>query len=122
MATLPKWLAEVTPREETDPAWRRRVGYWRQRYQATPPWANTQRIAQIYKEAERRRKFGMDVVVDHIIPLKHPHVCGLHCEHNLVIIPRLENAAKSNHTWPGKWAEQTTFDIPHRLQQLTLEV
>jgi hypothetical protein len=44
--------------------------------------------------------------VDHIVPLVHPRVCGLHCEHNLAVITETENLAKSNHYWPDMWNEQ----------------
>lgn len=34
--------------------------------------------------------------VDHIIPISHPDVCGLHVPWNLQIIPQAENRAKGN--------------------------
>jgi len=51
-------------------------------------------------EAERRRRVGFDVVVDHIVPVNHPYVTGLHCEANLEIITVAKNEHKSNHYWP----------------------
>jgi len=44
--------------------------------------------------------------VDHIVPLIHPFVCGLHVENNLRIIPLADNIRKSNNHWPDMWAEQ----------------
>lgn len=67
--------------------------------QATPAWANKFFISEIYDLAKRRNKLntgGVKWHVDHIIPLKSPLVCGLHVEHNLQVIPAIENQSKSN--------------------------
>ena len=53
-----------------------------------------QRLARIYGPV-----FGVQLSVDHIVPLKHPMVCGLHRPSNFEIIPLAENMRKSNH-WP----------------------
>lgn len=58
---------------------------------ATPKWANINKIREIYKEANR-----LGLVVDHIIPLKHPLVCGLHVEGNLQLLTLSENCKKHN--------------------------
>jgi hypothetical protein len=57
---------------------------------ATPVWANLDKIKEIY----RNREEGYHV--DHVIPLQHPLVCGLHCEFNLQYLPASENLSKSN--------------------------
>lgn len=59
--------------------------------QAKPSWADTTRIKEIYKLASEQ---GLEV--DHIIPLKHDLVCGLHVPANLQLLTRSENARKSN--------------------------
>ena len=59
--------------------------------QATPKWANMGDILAVYEEA---RYFQLEV--DHIIPIKHPLVCGLHVWENLQLLTRSENAKKSN--------------------------
>ncbi len=62
-----------------------------QKIKATVKWANLEKIDEIYKEAEK-----LGLVVDHIIPLRHKLVCGLHVEGNLQLLTRSENARKSN--------------------------
>ena len=58
---------------------------------ATPKWADTFLIGKIYKWAWLGGK-----VVDHIIPLNHPKVCGLHVSNNLRAIPKAGNLEKGN--------------------------
>ena len=60
-------------------------------------WANDFFISEIYHLAQlRSRLLGVKYHVDHIIPLKHPLVCGLHVENNLQIITQHENCVKRN--------------------------
>ncbi|MDD5006737.1 MAG: HNH endonuclease signature motif containing protein [Candidatus Omnitrophica bacterium] len=56
-----------------------------------PKWADKRKIEEIYKQAR-----DMGLTVDHIIPLSHPRVTGLHCEENLRLLSREENSKKSN--------------------------
>ena len=58
---------------------------------ACPSWADLEEIKCIYQEAEY-----FQLEVDHIIPLKHKLVCGLHVPDNLQLLSRSENARKSN--------------------------
>lgn len=65
----------------------------------TPSWLtdfHLDEISQIYKLAAKMRKEGIDVHVDHIVPLVGESVCGLHVPWNLAIITALENQQKSN--------------------------
>lgn len=65
---------------------------------ATPIWANADLINKIYEEAKHlTNTTGIKHEVDHIIPVRHPLVCGLHVETNLRVIPAVENLQKSNH-------------------------
>ena len=64
---------------------------------AQPAWANTKYIALFYKFAKLEEvRIGEPVNVDHIIPLQHPKVCGLHCEHNLQLLTADANRRKFN--------------------------
>lgn len=68
---------------------------------ATPSWANTFFIDEIYDLARLRTKIlGYQWHVDHIVPLQHPKVCGLHVHNNLRVISGLENKRKGNRHWP----------------------
>jgi hypothetical protein len=64
---------------------------------ATPPWADHVAIRAIYKEASRlTAETGIRHEVDHIVPLRHPNVCGLHVAANMQILTSDENKRKSN--------------------------
>lgn len=68
---------------------------------AIPAWANSEKITEIYRlRDEVAAKTGIEHHVDHIVPLNHPRVCGLHNEFNLQILPRIDNLKKGNRTWP----------------------
>ncbi len=65
--------------------------------QATPIWANQDVILAYYIVCQNMTKIeGINYEVDHIIPIQHPLVCGLHVENNLQIITEEENISKSN--------------------------
>lgn len=64
---------------------------------ATPPWADHSAIRAIYKEASRlTAETGIRHEVDHVVPLRHPRVCGLHVAANMQILTSDENKRKSN--------------------------
>jgi hypothetical protein len=74
--------------------WSKRRAY---KLQATPTWANHNYIELFYRMAnEESLRTGQFVEVDHIIPLKHSLVCGLHCEHNLQLLFKSDNRSKGN--------------------------
>ena len=65
--------------------------------QALPKWANKNYIKLFYQIAqEESEKVGYKVTVDHIVPLRHPLVCGLHNEFNLQFLSASENSRKRN--------------------------
>lgn len=84
---------------------KRKARGWRWYYlrnaKATPKWATTWRIALVYAIARLR-----GVSVDHVVPIGHPLVCGLHVEHNLQLLSVEENYRKGNNWWPDMWGVQ----------------
>ena len=67
------------------------------KYKALPIWANKKKIKEFYRKARNlKESTGIPHHVDHIYPLKSPIVCGLHTEHNLQVIPALDNIRKGN--------------------------
>lgn len=64
--------------------------YRASKLKATPKWADLEKIKIIYRECPTGYH------VDHIVPLQHPLVCGLHCEFNLQHLTAEENLRKSN--------------------------
>lgn len=69
--------------------------------QATPAWANEFFVGEAYALAKLRTQVtGIKWEVDHIVPLNHPLVQGLHVENNLQVIPAVANRSKSNRYWP----------------------
>lgn len=67
---------------------------------ATPAWLTLEQrgaMRDLYLMAMRMTKTtGAPYVVDHIVPLRNPSVCGLHVPWNLQVLTREENLKKSN--------------------------
>lgn len=61
---------------------------------ATPKWADREAIKDFYRFCPASHH------VDHIIPLSHDEVCGLHVMENLQYLPAHENMSKSNKIVP----------------------
>lgn len=66
-----------------------------------PIWANTDMIVAIYRAARDLRDAGLDVDVEHWIPLHSEIVSGLHVENNLAIIQRADNNKRGNYYDPN---------------------
>lgn len=102
-------------KQEYDRAWRKgyvkrkreellaKVNARRRRVRgAQPAWANKFFIQEAYRLAQLRSAVtGIKWSVDHIVPITHALVCGLHCEANLRVIPETENKRKNNRWWPN---------------------
>jgi hypothetical protein len=67
---------------------------------ATPAWADLEAIKGMYQLAAVFNRTGMNLQVDHIVPLQSKLVCGLHCEANLQLMPASDNISKGNRHWP----------------------
>ena len=71
---------------------------WRkQRILATPPWVNMGDVKAIYERAKHLSEITGEIyTVDHIVPLRHPRVCGLHVPWNLQVLDSVRNVEKGN--------------------------
>jgi 5-methylcytosine-specific restriction endonuclease McrA len=80
-----RWNRVHTDRKNTYTAERRAC-----RRRARPKWVSRTDLKRVYKNCPE----GM--VVDHIVPLKNPNVCGLHVPWNLQYLTPAENSSKGN--------------------------
>jgi hypothetical protein len=86
------------------------------RIRATVWWADFAAIRAVYAECERiTAATGVEHHVDHIVPLNHPRVCGLHVHFNLRCIPACANMSKGNDWCPE---QMELFDAPEQLRLL----
>lgn len=68
-----------------------------------PSWSDREKIKALRDKArELTTKTGTLHVLDHIVPLNHPYVCGLTVPENFQIVPYAVNAAKSNKWFPDQ--------------------
>lgn len=64
---------------------------------ALPSWCDRAQVRAVYREARRLTlETGIRHHVDHIVPLSHADVCGLHVPNNLQVLTATENLKKSN--------------------------
>ena len=67
----------------------------------TPSWVDDSKILAIYEQAAKMtEETGILDEVDHVDPINHHLVCGLHCPENLQIITKDENREKNNRWTP----------------------
>lgn len=83
---VPKWLMHC-----------KRKDYIIAAILATVGWVSKEELLEIDRQAkDATKRTGHRYVVDHIIPLKHPRVCGLTVPLNLRVIHWKKNAQKGN--------------------------
>ena len=68
---------------------------------ATPLWVDQEAVKGMYELAAVFNRTGINLHVDHIVPLQGDTVCGLHCEVNLQLLPASDNISKGNRHWPN---------------------
>lgn len=91
-AALRAWTAANPDKVAAHRAHRRAA-----KLRATPAWANLELVAAYYTLAAAfTQGSGVEHHVDHVEPLRGKHVCGLHNEFNLQVLPAKVNIAKGN--------------------------
>lgn len=64
---------------------------------ATPPWVNKDNLKKIYeKKFDLEAELGIQLHVDHIVPLNAENICGLNIPENLQITSVKFNTSKQN--------------------------
>lgn len=71
---------------------------------ASVPWPGEREKVMALRAESRRmtEATGVEHTLDHIVPLNHPYVCGLHIAHNLRVVPWTVNASKGNNFHPDQ--------------------
>jgi hypothetical protein len=84
---------------------------------SAPLWMRRRDLRHLREQAIREtERTGVPHVLDHIIPLRHPYVCGLTVPWNLRVVPHKVNVAKN-----GSWhPDQLSMDLPHEAKQHVL--
>ena len=83
----------ITPKE-------RRTLFRKRVREATPPWVKTHYASEMKYLVQLRDDAciltGDPYHLDHIVPIKHPRICGLNVPWNLQVLSARENQSKGN--------------------------
>lgn len=77
-----------------------KLGQGRERIMNRSPYNDKKEIAEIYKITRE-----LNLTVDHILPIVHPLICGLHVACNLQILTLEENLKKHNSFIPYQYTD-----------------
>jgi 5-methylcytosine-specific restriction endonuclease McrA len=93
-AEVKRAVAKNRRRFEIDPAYRKAFRLWNHAYMRTtiPACMTIKDFVPICRELLDK---GPGFVLDHVVPLKHPLVCGLHVPWNLQLLTQGENSKKA---------------------------
>lgn len=70
---------------------------------SSPPWLDRHEMFMLHRWAKVMTVFtGVQHVMDHVIPLNHPAVCGLTVPWNLRVIAARPNMSKGNKWCPDQ--------------------
>lgn len=102
----PEWLSKHTRRERVIAA-----------CMSCPPWVRPSDFAELHKRAVWLTKAtGVKHVIDHIVPVSHPLICGLTVPWNMQVIDEGLNQRKGNKLHLSFQAEM--FAEPEQLRML----
>ena len=83
----PAWISNRGPR----------AAYIRAVCLSAPPWVDKRALMALHAQAAAlTRSTGHLHVLDHVVPLRHPRVCGLTVPWNLRVVHWRVNSAKGN--------------------------
>jgi hypothetical protein len=74
---------------------------------AVPAWADDFVTKGMYQIASVFRRIGINMQVDHIVPLQGATVSGLHWHENMQLMTGTDNSSKHNRYWPDMWQGNT---------------